>query len=182
MHGATIDDTVDLARPENRRQRRIRQAGYAATTALLTALVLGAVLDGAGVDVYGVDTAHATAASAGWELDVRYGTRSRPALATPFDIEVTRAGGFDGPVTIAVSSDYLAMWDENGLDPQPTAETQDSEYLRWTFEPPPGEVLAVSFDARIEPGAQNGEAGRVAVLDEAGRELVAVDVRTTVLP
>lgn len=182
MHGATIDDTVDLARLEHRRLRRRRHAGYVATTALLTALMLGAVADGAGVDVYGVDTAHATATGGGWELDVRYGTRSRPALATPFDIEVTRRGGFDGPVTIAVTSSYLAMWDENGLDPQPADETQDGEYLRWTFDPPPGEVLAVSFDARIEPGAQNGESGRVAVLDERGRELVAVDVRTTVLP
>jgi hypothetical protein len=182
MQGPTIDDTVDLARPEHRRLRRRRHAGYAATTAVLALLVVGAVLDGAGVDVYGVDTAHATAASGDWELDVRYGTRSRPALATPFDIEVTRTGGFDGPVTIAVSSSYLAMWDENGLDPQPAVETQDGEYLQWTFDPPAGEVLAVSFDARIEPGAQNGEAGRVAVLDEAGRELVAVDVRTTVLP
>ena len=103
---------------------------------------------------------------------MRYGTVSRPALATPFEIEMTRPGGFDGPVTVAVTSSYLAMWDENGLDPSPAEETATAEETLWTFEPPAGEVLAIMFDARIEPGAQSGRSGRVAVLDEDGTEIV----------
>lgn len=182
MTTSTLRDAVDLGSEDLIHVYRRRRLGYLVTTTLLTLLVTGAVVDVSGIAVYGVDTDHARARADGWELDVRYGTRTRPALATPFDIEVRRAGGFDGPVTVAVTSDYLAMWDENGLDPEPSSVTQDDQFLYWTFEPPPGEVLVVSFDARIEPAAQNGQTGRVAVVDPSGAEVVAVDFRTDVLP
>ena len=107
---------------------------------------------------------------------------SRPALATPFGIEVTSPDGFDEPITVAVRSEYLAMWDENGLDPSPAEESSDGQSTLWTYDPPDGDTLAISFDARIEPAAQNGESGRVAVLDGNGVELVSVDFRTRVLP
>ena len=163
---------------------RRRKVGYAFTAAVLTAIVAAAVVDAATpVGIYGVQTRTVSATSAdGLQLDVRYGTVSRPALATPFDIEVTSPGGFDGPVTVAVRSEYLAMWDENGLDPSPAEESADGELTLWTFDPPDGDVLGISFDARIEPAAQNGEAGRVAVLDDDGATLVSVDFRTRVLP
>ncbi len=159
-----------------------RRIGYRICGIVLALVVLGAVVEAAGTPVYGVHSRHVTAADDGWELDVRYGDRSRPALATPFDIEVTRAGGFDGPVTVAVTSEYLALWDENGLDPAPSSETADALRTLWTFDPPDGDTLVVSFDARIEPGAQNGERGRVAVLDDDGGEAVAVEFETVVLP
>jgi len=182
MPSSTLDTAVDVAGEAQQRLYRRRRLGYRVTSVALTLLVGAALVDASDVTVYGVDTDHAVASAAGWQLDVRYGTRSRPALATPFEIEVRREGGFDGPVTIAVSADYLAMWDENGLDPQPTGETQDGDTLQWTFEPPDGDVLVVSYDARIEPGAQNGKDGRVAVLDPSGAELVAVEFRTDLLP
>ena len=165
------------------RALRRRRFGYRFTTVVLATIVGLAVVDGAApFGIYGVQTDTVSAAGGGLSLEVRYGTVSRPALATPFDIEVTSPGGFTGPVTISVRSTYLAMWDENGLDPSPSEETADGESTLWTFEPPDGDVLAISFDARIEPAAQNGEAGRVAVLDDRGVELVAVEFRTRVLP
>ncbi|MGQ0617629.1 MAG: hypothetical protein ACT4PW_11685 [Acidimicrobiia bacterium] len=181
---STLEGCVNLEDGGSRAVLRRRAAAYFATTVVLSALIGGAVLDGVGATaLYGVQTGHARGAGGGYELDVRYGTVSRPALATPLDVTVTRGGGFDGPVTVAVDSKYLALWDENGLDPSPAEETADAEQTIWTFDPPSsGEVLAISYDARIEPAAQNGRSGRVALLDDAGSELVAVTFHTRVMP
>jgi hypothetical protein len=156
---------------------------YRITTLALSAIVLAAILDALGVyPFYGVDSRHAVAQGRGYELDVRYAEVSRPAVATPFDIEVRRDGGFDGPVTVAVSSDYLSIWDENGLDPSPSKETARPGMLIWEFEPPPGDALEISFDARIEPAAQRGKRGFVSVLGPDGAPLVAVSFRTRLRP
>jgi hypothetical protein len=161
-----------------------RRTGYAITAILLSALVGAAVVDAiAPFGVYGVDSDTVSASSGGFELEVRYGEVSRPALATPFDIVVRREGGFDGDqVTVAVLSSYLAMWDANGLGPSPAEETADNTTTFWTFDTPDADTLRISFDGRIEPAAQNGEHGRVAVVDDDGTELVAVEFDTRVLP
>ena len=162
---------------------RKRRVLYVVATTVLTAMVGLAAADALGLmRGYGVDTDHAVATGGGYELDVRFGRVTRPALATPFDIEVVRKGGFDGPVTIAVDSRYLALWDENGLDPSPASETADDTWVYWEFDPPPGDTLLVSFDARIEPAAQQGKTGRVAILDDDDRPVVAVSFTTTILP
>lgn len=180
---AGIVPVVDIDSPDGARLRGRRGWLYRVTAAALTAIVLGAVVDALGLyPVYGVDSRHAVAAGGGFELDVRYAAVSRPAVATPFDIEVRRPGGFAGPVTVGVSSAYLSMWDENGLDPSPSRETSSPDLLIWEFEPPDGEALAISFDARIEPAAQQGKRGTVAVLDPAGAPLVSVSFRTRLRP
>jgi hypothetical protein len=176
-----ISTVGDLA-PERGRSPITRRLLHTTTTAVLTIIIGLAVLDGLGVaDVYGVDTATAEASGGGYDLAVRYGTVTRPALATPFEIVVTRDGGFDGPITIAVDRDYLTMWDENGLVPAPSAETSDDQWVEWEFDPPTGETLAVFYDARIEPAAQSGRAGRVAILED-DRTVVEVRFETRVLP
>lgn len=157
---------------------------YRLTALALGTVVLGAVIDAVGIyPVLGVDSRRAVTSGGGYELDVRYAVVSRPALATPFDIEVRRSGGFDGPVTVAVSTDYLSMWDENGLDPQPSKETATADLLIWEFEPPTqGDTLAISFDGRIEPGAQQGKRGTVSLLGPAGDPLASVSFRTRLRP
>ena len=155
---------------------------YALTSGVLLTLMVLAVLDGFGVvDAYGVDTKSTSATGGGYELTVRYGELSRPGLATPFDIAVRRAGGFDGPVTIGVDQDYLRLFDENGLVPAPSAETTSGRFVLWEFDPPDGDLLRVQFDARIEPAAQGGDDGAVAVL-ENGAPVVDVTFRTTLRP
>ena len=184
MAGDTTAGILHLGDEPGTSALRRRKLGYTITVVVLTAVVGAAVVDAATpAGIYGVQS-RTTAATGpdGTRLEVRYATVSRPALATPFDIEVTSPGGFDAPVTVAVRSEYLAMWDENGLDPSPSEETADGESTLWTFEPPDGDVLSISFDARIEPAAQNGESGRVAVLDDEGVPIVTVDFRTRVLP
>lgn len=179
-----FDPSVRVDRPEGASILRKRRILYSTTSAALGLLIVLAVVDGAGVaDIYGVDTAHARSAGGGYELDVRYATVSRPGIATPLDITVRRLGGFDGPVTVAISSDYLSMWDENGLDPDPESATTTAASLVWEFGAPArGDTLAISFDARIEPSAQRGKPGRVAVLDDDGAELAVVEFYTTILP
>ena len=160
-----------------------RRIGYAVTTTLLSALMFAVVLDTSGsVAILGVDGSTVDASSSGVDLTVTYAEVSRPALATPFDIEVHRAGGFDEPVRVAVDQEYLRMWDENGLVPAPSAETVMGPWVVWEFDPPIGDTLLVTYDARIEPAAQEGRSGRVAVLDGDDAAIVQVDFTTRVLP
>lgn len=173
--------TVDGLETVPERELGRRRVHYAVTTLVLTALIVLGVADAFGVDVYGVDDGTVAASGGGYELAVRYGTVSRPGLATPFEITVRRADGFSGPVTLEVDRSYLAMWDENGLVPAPSAETTSDEWVRWQFEPPVGDTLTVWYDGRIEPAAQSGRDGAVAVLD-GGRPVATVDFYTRVLP
>jgi hypothetical protein len=163
--------------------RARRRIGYAATTFGLTALMLTAVIDGTTpAAIFGVDSATITDEGAGYELAVTYGEVSRPALATPFDIEVVRPDGFDEPVRIAVDQEYLRMWDENGRVPAPAEEAVVGDWVVWEFEPPAGTSLRVTYDARIEPAAQEGRSGSVALLDDDDAVLVRVDFTTRLMP
>ena len=131
--------------------------------------------------VFGVDSDSVSAAGGGYELTVTYGAVTRPALATPFDIDVHRDGGFDAPITIAVDRRYMRIWDENGLYPAPSAEHNTATEVVWEFDPPDGEDLHVTYDGRIEPALQSGRSGSVTVLD--GTEVVAeVEFHTRVWP
>ena len=160
-----------------------RRTGYAITTVVLTALIGVAVVDGlTPLALIGVDSATVSAEGDGVVLEVTYGEVSRPALATPFDIEVVRAGGFDEPVRIAVDQEYFRMWDENGLVPAPSAEGVLDGQVVWEFDPPPGDTLLVTYDARIEPAAQEGRSGSVAVLDDDDTVLARVEFTTRLLP
>lgn len=134
---------------------------------LFLALGLGGLL--------GLRTATTSSTGGGYELRVTYARVTRPGLATPLDLEVSRAGGapLDGPVRVAVTAHYLAMFDVNVVSPAPSSETRTPDDVVWEFDPPPGGgPLAVSLDARIEPGIQWGRDGEVRVLE--GDRAVAV--------
>lgn len=151
----------------------------------MLALVIGsAVVDGADlIDIWGVDDKRATAVSAsGAVLRVRYPNVTRPALASPFEIEVRSPRGFDDDVEIAIALDYLELWDLNGVYPAPADERSDGDRVIWTFDAPDGDVLAISIDARIEPGAQlETRRGTVALLED-GEPAASVGFSTSVRP
>jgi hypothetical protein len=181
-HHLTADPAVHLDTPTGEGVIRRRRWLYGLTSALLGVVMALGVVDAVGVaDVYGVDSTWATATGGGYELRVHHGTVSRPGLATPFEIEVDREGGFTGPVEIGVDRRYLRIWDENGLYPTPSSETTQDRWLVWEFEPPDGETFRFAYDARIEPAVQEGRAGAVAVLVD-GEPVVQVDLSTRVLP
>jgi hypothetical protein len=178
-------DTVAVVHPETRDgQTRIRhRRAFSWLTGLLLFAVIGsAVLDGLDVvDVWGVDTATVSEDGPGdTELSVRYATVTRPALATPFEIVVTKAGGFDGDVELAVDLDYLQLWDLNGIIPAPNAERSDDRRVIWTFDPPEGDTLRVLYEARIEPGVQGETRAGVVSLLEGGEVAITVRFETKV--
>lgn len=129
----------------------------------------------------GVLSRTATARSGGYELTVTYGHVSRGGLATPWSFEVHRPGGFDGPITVRTSSSYLDLFDENGFDPQPSSSTATPDAVIWEFEPPDGDTLGVSLDARLEPAVQWGRMGETSVLVD-GKPVVTARYKTWVLP
>jgi hypothetical protein len=159
------DSTLDDVRPVERgpRPTLVRR--------LLVGLLTVIVVAGA-VGLFGVRSSEARASNAGWTVSVTYAAVARAGLDVPWKVTVRRDGGFAGPITLAVSADYFDIYEEQGLDPQPTAESSDGTYLYWTFDPPPvGDQLAVDFDAYIQPSSQLGSSGEVSVL--VGNERVA---------
>ncbi|HUR23085.1 MAG TPA: hypothetical protein VMZ73_04365 [Acidimicrobiales bacterium] len=159
------------------RQVRARTGRRLFAVALGLFLLLGAL------GFYGVRSRTATAAGGGYELSVRYGSVSRPGLATPWSFEVRKAGGFPDGLTVTVTSSYFDAFDENGLGPAPVEETVDGDLTVWRFGPTRSETLSVSFDARIEPGVQLATAkGELSVLGPDGRPAVTVDFKTFVMP
>lgn len=129
----------------------------------------------------GVRSRSTTAQGDGYELTVTYGQVSRGGLATPWSFEVHRPGGFDGPITVSTTSAYLDLFDENGFDPQPRSSTATPEVVIWEFEPPDGDTLGVSLDARIEPAAQWGRTGQTSVLVD-GKPVVTAEYKTWIMP
>lgn len=162
--------------------RRAQRWLYAATSLGVAAVVGIAATDAIGVtSAYGVRSAERRDEGDGYELAVRYPAVSRPGLASPLRLTVSHRGGFDEPVVVAVDRAYLTLWDENGLSPAPTSEIVDGSWIEWEFDPPVGDTLTVTFDARIEPGAQRGQDGAVRVV-VAGRSVAEVEFRTRVMP
>jgi hypothetical protein len=164
--------------PDIRQVRRGRLGRRVFTVVLVVFLGLGLL------GLYGVRTGETQAAGGGYELTVTYTKITRPGLATPWAVEIRHPGGFgDEQVQVAVTSSYFDAFDENGLDPDPAESVSDGERSIWTFDPPPGDVMSVSFDARIEPGVQLARVkGEVSVLDASGADVVTAAFRTLVLP
>lgn len=168
--GSTLPEPADPRRM--RRARGIRRLALTALVVFLAAGVAGA---------FGVRTTTATAASGGWELSVVHAAVTRPGLATPWEARVRSAGGFSGPVAIGVSRRYLEMLDVNGVHPEPAEMTAQDGLVVWEFDPPDGETLTVTLDARTAPSSLAGrEATTVLIVD--GRPVTGVRYRTRIMP
>lgn len=148
--------TVDVG---IRRLRRARVARRAFLSVLALFVALGAL------GVYGVRTTTARAQAHGWELTVRHPQIDRGGLPVTFEIAVRRDGAIHEPVVLRVASEYLDHFDSNGVvEPQPASATATDEFAQWEFAPPPGDVLVVRFDVRVQPGARGRTPGWVEVV------------------
>lgn len=146
---------------------------------LLLVLLLFVLAGAAGL--LGVRTTTSRASAAGYELSLRHATVARAGSDVPWEVTVTRAGGFTGDVTLAVTGGYFDIYETQGFHPAPAEETRDGDLLFLTFTAPPGETLVVAYDAYIQPSSQVGAGGTVSVLDER-TVAVSVDFDTMLLP
>lgn len=132
----------------------------------------------------GMRSATVVKSANGFTVEVTHAAVTRPGLATPFGVKVTRDDGSSLPqmVTTRIDSSYLAMFDENGLDPEPVSSFRSGGWTMWTFEVPDGaQIIEVTLNARLEPAVQWGRDSTV-TLEVDGEEMVEVDFRTWVMP
>lgn len=80
-----------------------------------------------------------------------------------------------------VTTEYFSIYQYQGITPVPVYETADEQFTYWTFADPGGEVLSIEVDQLVEPGAQVGASGMVAVV--VNDEPVApIEFTTTLFP
>ena len=157
------------------RVRRARTARRGILVVFAVILLLGAL------NLFGVRTAQVSARGDGYTLTVTYARMTRPGLATPWSVEVVHPGGFSAPVTIATTADYIALFDQNAISPEPAGSTYRDGLVLWEFEPPPGDTLRVDLDARLEPAVQWGRDAETVLLTE-GERVASVRYSTGVMP
>jgi hypothetical protein len=144
-------------------------------------LLLAFVLAGL-AGLLGVRTTTASDESGtGWELHLRHAEVARAGLDVPWEVTVHHDGGFGKEIVLAVTGAYLDIYETQGFTPEPTESTRDADTLLLTFAAPPGDTFVLAYDAYIQPAAQQGADGTVAVLDD-GVRVASVDFSTTVLP
>lgn len=100
----TLPDIADVA--TERRNRLVR----AGALTLISLFVLGGLLG-----AYGVQASHLGAeGTGGLRVDLSYPARSRPALAVPYKLRISRAGGFDDPIEVSDPGPEPSTDDEGG--------------------------------------------------------------------
>jgi hypothetical protein len=114
--------------------------------------------------VFGVHASQTSTQSQGYRIDVVYPRVARPGLDVPWQVTVTRPGGFGKQLTLAVDGAYLNLFESQGFRPQPSDETREGDVYYLTFSAPPGDTFRVYFDAYIQPASQVGRTGWVAVV------------------
>jgi hypothetical protein len=145
---------------------------------LLLVLIVLAALTG----LLGVHARTVAASGKGYDLSVRYAATARPGISVPLEVQVQHAGGFSGPITLAVSRSYLDALQVGSTIPEPTQSTSDGDAVLLTFDAPSGSTFDVAWQVEIDPATNAGRyRGAVAVMD-SGDQAVAARFRTWVLP
>src|SRR5690606_12398720 len=95
---------------------------------------------------------------------------------------VRSAEGFGEQVTLALTGDYLDIFESQAIYPEPSGQRRDAETLFLTFDAPPaGDTLVVSFDTYVQPAAQRGREATLAVWSQDQR-FATIRFTTTLLP
>jgi hypothetical protein len=149
------------------------------------ALALVAVLALVGATgLLGVRGGSEAVSTNGYDVRVDYPRITRGGLSADFDFQVARPGGFGGSqVTIAGTKEYLQLFDIQRVFPTPIWESSDQSLLYWTFEPPPGDILDVSFTTETTEslGEVGGHDAEVQVL-AGGARIARIPLSTVVVP
>ncbi|MGH9277222.1 MAG: hypothetical protein ACRD12_03825 [Acidimicrobiales bacterium] len=162
----------DIPRGRVRLARNLRRGFFVLVSAIVVAALLG---------VFGVTEGVVTGTGGGYELEVEYPRVSRGGLAATLTVTVHHPGGFDAPVVLSFRSDYFDSLDVNGVDPEPLSSTSTADREVAFFQPPDtGDEMAVSYDARIQPGVPLKEAEGSVSIVENGRDVLTVVFKTRV--
>lgn len=154
---------------------------YAAWLRRAGTLVLAAIVIAGAASVFGVSESTVSASGGGYDLTVEYSDVSRPGLETPWKVMVSKPGGFDGPITLRTTAEYLELFDLNGFSPEPDATRRDDKYLIMEFARPAGEEFVFSLDARLSPATQTSQSAVTALIDD-GSVVAEVSYKTKVMP
>ena len=130
---------------------------------------------------YGISNSKVTDSGAGYDLTVDFPDMTRAGLSSPWEAVVSHAGGFDGPITLAVSRSYFELFDLNGFYPDAAATTTDGDRLLLEFDPPEGDALKIHLDFRAQPDLHAGGSATTALLVD-GTEVASVEYDTRMMP
>ena len=176
------DDPVATSTIEGLEGRGEGTAALWARRAFLAALALALV--GALLGALGDRTERTTATSddGRWTLSLLHASLSRAGIDVPWEVTITREGGFEGPVVLGVTGSYFDLYETQGFRPEPAASYRDDGTLFLEFEPPPsGDTMVVAYDAYVQPASRQGSSGTLAVRS-GDAVLVSLDFSTALLP
>jgi len=162
---------------ESQREARRALWGKRVFLSLLLAFALAGL-----VGALGVRSTSTTGSGEGYELTLRHAAVARAGLDVPWEVTVTKDGGFDETLTLAVTGDYFDIYETQGFAPEPAAATRDRDTLYLSFTAPEGETFVLAYDAYIQPSSQRGADGSVSVVVDGGERVATVEFETFLLP
>lgn len=167
--------TLDGVRPVADGPRALfwRRGGFLLLVLVVLAGLLGFLGDRVGV-VEGP-------AGDGHHLRLEYAATARPGLDVPFEIRLTRPEGLDPEVTLALTGEYLDMYETQGWYPEPTEQTRDGEWVYLTFATEGQPEMVIDFDAYIQPTAVRPKSGQIALVVD-GQPVAPLPFRTFLFP
>ncbi|MGH2556793.1 MAG: hypothetical protein ACRDHO_13895 [Actinomycetota bacterium] len=167
--------STDPAPTTLRAQRRSRLGRRVLLMILAAFVLLGAT------SLLGPHTSTRQASGGGYDLKVVYPAVTRPGLAIRWIVFIHRTGGFSGPIQLATTATYFNLFDFADIDPDPSSQITSEELSIWEFDPPPGETLRVTLDARLEPARQHGSTATTSILED-DVPVVSIRYQTRVMP
>jgi hypothetical protein len=143
--------------------------------------LLSLVIVAGAVGVFGVHSRTVRDSADGYTLAVTYPQTARAGLDVPWRARVHKDGGFTSDITLAVSTDYFRMFETQGFYPNADAETNDGQFVYFTFSKPGGDDFVLDYDAYIQPSAQIGKSATVKLTVD-GRDVVQTSLHTWLVP
>jgi hypothetical protein len=151
-----VDTTFDVREADTLHGGRLVRRCFTVVLVLLVALGLTGAL--------GIHTSTAHAAAGATSVRVDYPRVARAGQDTLFRVTVRHDTAFGSdPVVIAISKRYFEIFETQGFEPGPDAESATDRYYYLEFDSPPGRALTLTYDSYIQPGSQIGRSADVVV-------------------
>jgi hypothetical protein len=155
---------------------RLRQWGSRIALSILLMVVLAG-----GTSLLGVRTETTNSSGSGYQMSLDYPRIARAGLDVTWRLTVTREGGFDKTLVLAMSATQFDIYEHQAFYPEPDSETRNADDLLLTFVAPPGDTFELSFDAYVQPSSQLGRHGSIAVVDD-GHKVAGLSYSTWLAP